>query len=77
MFLIIFPYYFHIISILFPYFLEEHENDMEEKWKNVEIIWISWFPECGKIMEKIWNKCGKIWNTYRKYGIHVENMEYV
>ena len=40
--------------------------------ESMEIIWISWFPECGKIMEKIWNTCGKNRNTYRKHGIHKE-----
>ena len=47
--------------------------------QNREITWISWFPEYGKIMQKIWNKLGKLygihisktWNTYSK------NMEYI
>ena len=52
----------------------------------MEIMWISWFPESGKIMEKIWNKCGKdmdtyrhkIWNTYRKiWNTFIKNMEYI
>ena len=39
---------------------------MEEMWKDMQRIWISWFPECGKIMEKICNKSGK------QFGIHIE-----
>ena len=32
----------------------------------MERIWISWFPECGKMMEKIYGI------TVEKYGIHID-----
>ena len=74
---ILFSYYFHIVSILLPYyfhiFLEKYEK--EKIWKEYGS---HGFQNVGKIMEKIWNKCGKngihiekIWNAYRR------NMEYI
>ena len=66
---------FNILSILFPQlstlFPEKYEYDLEQMWKNMEEAWIPWFPECGKIIEKIWNKLGKQYGMHiEKYGIH-------
>ena len=67
---ILFPYCFHIISILFPYYFRmflENTRTIWNKCGKIWNIWISWFPECGKIMEKIWK-------NVERYGIHKENM---
>ena len=57
MFLLLFPYCFHIISILFPYcfhiisifFLKNMTTIWNKFGKNMERICISWFPEGGKL----------------------------
>ena len=74
---VLFPYCFNSISMLFSYyfhtifiFLMQNMKTIWNKSGKKEKPWISWFAECGKIMEKR-NKLAKQYATHiEKYGIH-------